>query len=177
MPMPRVVQPEAIEARILVLRGVRVMLDADLAALYEVETKAPVRAVERNAERFPPDFKLQLTEEEFRNLRCQIGTSSSWGGRRYRPYAFTQEGVAMLSSVLRSPQAVRVNIEIMRAFVRLRAAAAEHRDLAHRLDELEARYDSQFKAIFDAVRALMTPPAPPRKRIGFRANDRAGERR
>ncbi len=163
--MPDALQPAAIEAKILVLRGVRVMLDADLATL---------RAVKRNAERFPPDFMLQLTEEEHQNLRCQFGISSSWGGRRYLPYAFTQEGVAMLSSVLRSPQAVRVNVEIMRAFVRLRAAVAEHRDLAHRLDDLESKYDRQFKAVFDAVRALMTPPpAAPRKRIGFRVNGRS----
>jgi hypothetical protein len=122
---------------------------------------------------------FQLTAEETAFLRSQFVTLEIGRGhhRKYRPYAFTEQGVAMLSSVLRSKRAVRVNIEIMRAFVRLRAAAAEHRDLAHRLDELEARYDSQFKAIFDAVRALMTPPAPPRKRIGFRANDRAGERR
>ena len=158
-----------IESRILSLRGQRVMLDSDLAQLYGVATKALVRAVKRNAERFPPDFMFQLGSKETADLRHQTGTSSSWGGRRYLPYAFTEQGVAMLSSVLRSAQAVSVNVEIMRAFVRLRAALADHRDLARRLDGLEAKYDHQFKVVFDAIRALMTPPEKPTRRIGFRA--------
>jgi hypothetical protein len=158
-----------IETRILVLRGQRVMLDADLAQLYAVPTKSLVRAVKRNVARFPPDFMFQLSAEEFLNLRYQAGTSSLWGGRRHVPYAFTEQGVAMLSSVLQSPRAMRVNIEIMRTFVRLRALLAEHRDLTDRLDELEARYDGQFKVVFDAIRALMAPSAKPSKRIGFRA--------
>jgi ORF6N domain len=145
------------------------MLDADLAQLYGVPTRVLVRAVKRNIERFPPDFMFQLDSKEAADLRCQSGTSSSWGGRRYLPYAFTEQGVAMLSSVLRSAQAVSVNVEIMRAFVRLRAALADHRDLACRLDELEAKYDHQFKVVFDAIRALMTPPEKPARRIGFRA--------
>jgi hypothetical protein len=145
------------------------MLDADLAHLYGVPTKALVRAIKRNAERFPPDFMFQLDSREALDLRRQTGTSSSWGGRRYLPYAFTEQGVAMLSSVLRSPQAVSVNVEIMRAFVRLRVALADHRDLARRLDELEAKYDLQFKVVFDAIRALMTPPVKPARRIGFRS--------
>ncbi len=144
------------------------MLDADLAQLYGVPTKALVRAVKRNAERFPSDFMLQLDSKESVDLRRQTGTSSSWGGRRYSPYAFTEQGVAMLSSVLRSPRAVSVNVEIMRAFVRLRTVLAEHRDLARRLDALEAKYDCQFKVVFDAIRALMTPPEKPARRIGFR---------
>ncbi len=140
--------------------------------LYGVSPSALVQAVKRNIERFPADFMFKVTRQELANLKSQ-SVISSWGGDRKPPYAFTQEGVAMLSSVLRSPQAVRVNIEIMRAFVRLRAAVTEHRDLARRLDELEAKYDREFKAVFDAVRALMTPPAAPRKRIGFRVNGRS----
>lgn len=145
------------------------MLDTDLAQLYEVPTKALVRAVKRNTDRFPPDFMFQLDTNESIDLRRQTGTSRSWGGRRYLPYAFTEQGVAMLSSVLRSPRAVSVNVEIMRAFVRLRTTLAEQRDWAVRLDELEAKYDRQFKVVFDAIRALMTPAAKPARRIGFRA--------
>jgi hypothetical protein len=133
------------------LRGHRVILDRDLAALYGVSTGNLNKAVSRNIDRFPGDFMLQLTGEDLRNLKFHFGTSSR-GGTRKPPRAFTEQGVAMLSSVLRSRRAVQVNIEIMRAFVRLRAAIAEHRDLAARLDELEARYDSQFKVVFDAIR-------------------------
>ena len=138
-----------IERRILLIRGEKVMLDADLAALYGVETGALVRAVNRNADRFPGDFMSQLSKGEFDNLRSQIVISSSgWGGRRYRPYAFTEQGVAMLSSVLGSKRAVQVNVEIMRAFVRLRAMLGAHSDLARK-----------FRVVFDAIRALMEPPA------------------
>jgi hypothetical protein len=143
------------------------MLDADLAALYGVETGALVRAVKRNAYRFPEDFMFQLTSQEFEILRCQFGISSSWGGRRHPPYAFTEQGVAMLSSVLHSKRAAQVNVEIMRAFVRLRRILADNAGLAHRLDELEMKYDVQFKAVFDAIRSLMQPPEPKKKRIGF----------
>jgi hypothetical protein len=129
-----------VEPVIRILRETRVMLDADLAALYGVETKLLLRAVRRNAERFPFDFMLQLSEEEFDDLRIQFGTSSSWGGRRFRPYAFTEQGVAMLSSVLHSPRAIQVNIEIMRAFVRQRAMLASHEDLSRRLATLEKKY-------------------------------------
>jgi len=156
--------------RIVVLRGYRVMLSVDLAALYGVEPRALVQAVKRNAERFPPDFMFQLTPAEAENLKSQ-SVISSWGGVRTPPYAFAQEGVAMLSSVLHSPQAIRVNIEIMRAFVRLRRLAVAHEDLSRRLDDLENkhdRHDRQLKAVFDAIRALMTPPETPRRRIGFR---------
>ncbi|MBI4601315.1 MAG: ORF6N domain-containing protein [Planctomycetes bacterium] len=140
------------------------------AALYGVQTKALVRALRRNLDRFPADFMFQLTTTEFENLRYQFGTSSSWGGRRHRPHAFTEQGVAMLSSVLRSKQAARVNIEIMRAFVRLRQILASHVDLARRLAELERRYDAQFKAVFDAIRAIMDPPEPKKGRVlGFQA--------
>jgi len=126
------------------------MLDAVLAELYGVETRSLVQAVQRNRERFPADFMFQLTAEEHEGLRSQVVISKGRGGRRYPPYAFTEQGVAMLSSVLRSPRAVQVNIEIMRAFVRLREMLASHRDLARRLDELEQRYDAQFRAVFDA---------------------------
>jgi hypothetical protein len=143
------------------------MLAADLAALYRVKTGALIRAVKRNAYRFPEDFMFQLTPEEFRSLRCQIGTSSSWGGRRHPPYAFTEQGVAMLSSVLRSKRAAQVNVEIMRTFVRLRRILAENTGLARRLDDLERKYDVQFKVVFDAIRKLMQPPPPPGRKIGF----------
>jgi hypothetical protein len=160
-----------VEERILlaihVIRGQRVMLDADLASLYGVETKALTRAIRRNSERFPADFMFRLSSAEFANLRHQSGASSEWGGRRYPPYAFTEQGVAMLSSVLRSPRAVHVNIEIMRAFVQLRRALAGHEELSRKLDALEARYDHQFRVVFDAIRQLMAPPAPARRPIGF----------
>ena len=160
-----------IERLILMIRGYKVILDADLAALYGVETKQLIRAVKRNQLRFPSDFMFQLTEEEFANLRFHFGTSSQWGGRRYTPYAFTEQGVAMLSSVLRSKRAIHVNIEIMRTFVRLRRMLASNKELARRLDELEKKYDAQFKIVFDAIRQLMSSPepgsVPPKRRIGF----------
>jgi hypothetical protein len=179
---------ERIERAILVLRGHRVLLDADLAVLYGVETKALNRAVKRNIERFPADFMFQLTEDEVdllrrhfgtsnaadgpESLRSQFGTSKGRGGRRYLPYAFTEQGVAMLSSVLRSGRAVLVNIEIMRAFVRLRQMLQSNADLARKLAVLEKKYDAQFRAVFDAIRDLMTPPQRPKRRIGF-SKDRA----
>jgi hypothetical protein len=161
---------ERIEQAILLIRGQNVMLDSDLAALYGVETKMLVRAVKRNSDRFPPDFSFQLTREEFEDLRCHFGTSSFWGGRRYPPYVFTEQGVAMLSSVLRSPQAVAVNVEIMRTFVRLRKMLLSHADLARKIDSLEKKYDGQFRIVFDALRQLMEPPAKPKRPIGFHTN-------
>ncbi len=158
---------KSIEARILLIRSHKVILDVDLAELYGVETKALTRAVRRNLERFPGDFMLQLSSEEFANLRRQLGASSQWGGRRYAPYAFMEQGVAMLSSVLRSRRAVLVNVEIMRAFVRLRQMLAAHADLEQRLNDLEANYDARFKVVFEAIRKLMEPPPKPRKPIGF----------
>jgi len=161
---------ERIQRAILLIRGQKVLLDADLAELYGVETKALVRAVKRNSERFPADFMFQLSAEEFEDLRCQIGTSSSWGGRRYAPYAFTEQGVAMLSSVLRSPRAAAVNVEIMRAFVRLREILGSHVDLARRLDELERRFrehDEQFAVVFDALRQLMATPQTKPPELGY----------
>ncbi len=158
---------ERIERRILLVRGEKVMLDADLAGLYRVSTKALVQAVKRNRDRFPEDFMIQLRADELENLRSQIVTSSAgrWGGRRYPPYAFTEQGVAMLSSVLRSANAIRVNIEIMRAFVRLRHILRSHAELARKIDALEKKYDARFRIVFDAIRELMQPPRP---RIGFR---------
>lgn len=158
---------ERIERAILVLRGEKVILDSEIALLYGVETKVLVQAMKRNLARFPPDFMFQLTREEVEFLRCQAGTSKGRGGRRYPPYAFTEQGVAMLSSVLNSERAVRVNIEIMRAFVRLRQLMAAQVGLVRRLDELEQRYDAQFKKVFDALRKLMAAPEAARKRIGF----------
>ena len=162
---------DRIEKAILLIHGQKVMLDADLAELYGVETRVLVQAVKRNLERFPEDFMFQLSQEEFAILRSQIVTSSDWGGRRYRPYAFTEQGVAMLSSVLRSQRAVQVNIEIMRAFIRLRQMLASHVELARKLDALEKKYDAQFKQVFEAIRQLMAPPEPKRRPIGFRKGD------
>jgi len=168
---------ERIERAILILRDQKVMLDSDLAGLYGVETKALNRAAKRNRGRFPSDFVFQLTREEVEILRCQTGTSSlrsqigtskdGRGGRRYRPYAFTEQGVAMLSSVLHSQRAVRVNVEIMRTFVRMRNWLLTHEDLARKLETLEKKYDTQFRGIFEAIRQLMIPPDPSKKRIGF----------
>jgi ORF6N domain len=173
-----------ITQHILSLREQRVMLDTDLAALYGVETKVLVQAVKRNLERFPEDFMFQLSTEEFTNLRSQFVTSSlrkGYGGRRYAPYAFTEQGVAMLSSVVNSPRAIAINIEIMRAFVQLRAFAMSHQDLAKQLAELQEKTESvamqqdtfnrntkaQLRQVFDALRELMTPPEPPKRPIGF----------
>jgi len=197
---------ERIEVRILFIRGHKVMLDEDLAVLYEASTKRLNEQVRRNRDRFPQDFMFELTPEEDANLRSRFAISSpdrhgaaegadlrsqfatssrgalaqgaenlksqivisSWGGRRHRPNAFTEQGVAMLSGVLRSRRAVLVNIEIMRAFVHLRQILASHADLARKLDALEGKYDAQFKVVFDAIRQLMAPPtASPRRPIGF----------
>jgi len=143
------------------------MLDADLAKLYGVSTKRLNEAIRRNAARFPEDFMFQMKEEEADNLRSQFATSKSWGGRRYLPYVFTEQGVAMLSSVLNSEQAIQVNIAIMRAFVRMRQLLVSHEELARTVDALEKKYDAQFRVVFDAIRALMEPTKPPRRRIGF----------
>jgi len=149
------------------------MLSMHLAELYAVEPRVLVQAVKRNIERFPPDFMFQLTEEEYANLKSQI-VISSWGGlRRATPYAFTEQGLAMLSSVLHSPRAVQVNIEIMRTFVRLRRMLGSNKDLARRLAALERKYDSQFKTVFDAIRQLMAPQPPPkRQQIGFKRDEK-----
>jgi len=162
-----------IESRIFLIRGRKVMLSMDLAELYEVEPRILIQAVKRNAERFPPDFMFQLTLQEFTNLKSQF-VISSWGGRRALPYAFTEQGVAMLSGVLNSPRAIRVNIEIMRAFVKLREVLSASKELAHKLAQLEKKlekHDSEITLIFDAIRKLMTPPAKSRRKIGFDGKD------
>jgi hypothetical protein len=171
--MDRAVKSKAlliqVERRIFLIRGQKVMLDADLAELC-VATKSLNLAVKRNADRFPEDFAFQLNGDEVAGLRFQFETTKRGrGGRRYRPYAFTEQGVAMLSSVLRSPRAVQVNIAIMRAFVRLREMLMSNADLARKLLALENKYDAQFRVVFDAIRELMEgPPPPPKPRIGFR---------
>lgn len=148
-----------IEAHILLVRGHKVMLDTDLAGMYEVEVKALNRAVKRNIRRFPADFMFQLSPEEA--LRCQFGTLNKHRGkhRKYLPYAFTEQGVAMLSSVLHSPRAIDVNIEIMRAFIKLRELLTSHKELARKLSELEEKYDAQFQVVFDAIREMMKSPS------------------
>jgi hypothetical protein len=161
---------EEISRRILTIRGQRVMLDADMAELYGVPTKVFNQAVKRNAERFPKDFMFQLTRDDVESLRSQIVTLKKAGRgkhRKYLPFAFTEQGVAMLSSILNSKQAIQVNIAIMRAFVLLRRMLLSHEDLARKVDALERKYDAPFRVVFDAIRALMEPPKPPRRRIGF----------
>lgn len=169
MPEESLVPMERVERAIIVLRGQRVILDAELAAMYGVGTREIVQAAQRNPERFPADFVFQLTIQELGFLRSQsvISSSGGHGGRRALPYAFTEQGVAMLSSVLRSPRAVRVNVEIMRTFVRLRRMLQANAELARKLEELEKKYDAQFRVIFDAIRELMAPRVKQKKRIGF----------
>ena len=165
--MDCIIPVEQIERVILIVRGHKVILDRDLSVLYSVSTGNLNKAVTRNIDRFPDDFMIQLTKEEFKNLKFHFGTSS-WGGTRKLPRAFTEQGVAMLSSVLQSQRAIQVNIEIMRAFVRLRQMLASNAELARKLDALlEKKYDAQFKVVFDAIRQLMEPPKTKRRRIGF----------
>ena len=165
------ISSETLASPILVIRGQKVMLDADLAALYAVETKVLNQSVRRNIERFPTDFMFQLTQPEMEGLRSQTVTlKAGRGGRRTPPYAFTEQGVAMLSSILKSPRAIQVNIEIMRAFVRLRQMVTSNADLARKLNALERKYDGQFKIVFAAMRELTEPVAKKNsRRIGFRA--------
>jgi hypothetical protein len=169
------VSVDRIEKSIFVIRGQKVMLDRDLAELYGVPTKVLKQAVKRNIDRFPQDFMFVLTRQQVTDLRSQIVTSSSpkWGGARYEPMAFTEQGVAMLSSVLRTKRAVQVNIEIMRAFVRIREMIASHRDLKQKLSELEKKYDAQFRIVFEAIAELMTPSDDsPKRKIGFEVKEK-----
>ena len=159
--------PEVIERKIMLVRGQKVILDWHIAELYGVETKGLKRAVRRNKERFPDDFMLQLTLEVYDSLRRQFGALKRGERSKYLPVAFTEQGFAILSGVLRSRRAVLVNIEIMRAFVRLREILATHKDLARKLEELEQKYVKQFQFVFEAIRELMTPPSPAKRRIGF----------
>ena len=158
-----------IEQRIFLLRGLRVMLSIDLASIYGVEPRVLVPAVKRNIERFPEDFMFQLSEEEAASLRSQFVTLKQGRGQhsKYLPYAFTEQGVAMLSGILNSQQAIKANIEIMRAFVRQRQILASNRALAEKVNALEKKYDSQFKIVFDAIRQIMTPPESKKRPIGF----------
>ena len=159
---------EALAGLVRWVRGERVMLDADLARLYGVETKALKRAVNRNRKRFPEDFVFLLVRKEVANLRYQIGTSSlGWGGSRYTTMAFTEQGVAMLSSVLRSDRAADVNIAIMRTFVQLRRMMDSNRELARKVSEMEKRYDEQFRTVFQAIQELIAEESGPKRKIGF----------
>jgi hypothetical protein len=159
---------EALAGLVRCVRGERVILDADLARLYGVETRALNRAVRRNAKRFPSDFMFMLVNEEVTNLKCQIGTSSlGWGGRRKPIMAFTEQGVAMLSSVLKSDRAAEVNIAIMRTFVQLRRLMDSNRELARKIAEMEKRYDEQFGTVFQAIQQLITEEEEPKRKIGF----------
>jgi len=174
--MTTLVPIELIASKIHLIRGMKIMLDRDLAELYGVETGALNRAVKRNAERFPEDFMFQITGEEAELLRCQTGISKPGrGGRRYLPYAFSEQGVAMLSSVLNSKRAIEVNIAIMRAFVQLRKMIDSHAELSRKLSDLERKlgdHDEQIQAIFEAIRQLMAPPDKKVKKIGFTAREK-----
>ena len=167
-----VIPVELIEKKIYLIRGLKVMLDSDLAKLYGVSVKVLNQGVKRNISRFPEDFMFQLTKEEYDSLRSQIVTLKTGRGkhRKYLPYVFTEQGVAMLSSVLHSERAIQVNIAIMRAFVKLRQILSTHKEIAYKLTELERKvekHDKEIKAIFDAIRQLMRPPEKPQRRIGF----------
>lgn len=164
--MATTVPMERIANKIYLVRNQNVMLDRDLAELYDVETKILKRAVKRNIDRFPNDFMFELSKREWDSLRCQIGTSS-WGGARYLPMVFTEQGVAMLSSVLNSKRAIQVNIQIMRAFTRLRQMLSTHKDLKKIIEAMEEKYDQQFQIVFEAIKQLLETDAKPRKQIGF----------
>jgi len=157
---------ERIISRIFLIRGKKVMIDRDLAELYEVGTKALNLAVKRNIDRFPPDFMFQLSEKEFKNLRSQIETSS-WGGRRYPPYAFTEQGVAMLSSVLNSKRAIQVNIQIIRTFTQLRELLATNKELRVKIENMEKKYDAELRQVFDVLKQLLIQESKPKGQIGF----------
>jgi len=164
--MSNIIPQESIETKIIFIRGKKVMLDRDLAQLYGVTTSNLNKAVRRNIERFPEDFMFQLSKEEFENLKFHFGTSS-WGGTRKLPYAFTENGVAMLSSVLNSDRAIKVNIQIMRTFTKLREMLMTHKDLKKKIEAMEEKYDYQFKIVFDAIKELLEPPIKTKKKIGF----------
>jgi len=166
--MKDIIPFEAIAGKIFLIRGAKVMLDRDLAELYGVETGQLKRAVRRNIDRFPPDFMFELTKEELENWRCQYGTSNSIKmGLRYSPMAFTEQGVAMLSGVLSSKRAIQVNIQIMRTFTKLRQMLATHEDLRNKIEEMEAKYDENFRVVFEAIRQLLEEDEKPKRQIGF----------
>lgn len=171
----QIVPAEQIARTILIFRGEKVLLDSDLARLYGVTTGNLNKSVSRNRDRFPKDFMFRLKPKEAQNLRFQFGISS-WGGRRALPYAFTEQGVAMLSSVLNSPRAIKVNIAIMRAFVKLRETLETNRELSRKFAELQkhvGKHDQEIAAIINAIRELMAPPAKPRREIGFHVREAA----
>lgn len=166
--MSNIVPQEIIETKIILIRGKKVMLDKDLAQLYGVETKALKRAVKRNIDRFPDDFMFQLSTEEYNELlRYQFGTLKRGQHSKYLPFAFTENGVAMLSSVLNSQRAVQVNIQIMRTFTKLREMLMTHKDLKDKIEAMEKKYDYQFKIVFDTIKELLEPPKKTKKKIGF----------
>ncbi|MBF0478413.1 MAG: ORF6N domain-containing protein [Candidatus Omnitrophica bacterium] len=160
------VDVEVIETMIYILRGQKVMLDSDLAMLYGVETKVLIQSVKRNIDRFPEDFMFLLTEKEFKILRSQFVTSS-WGGRRNLPVVFTEQGVAMLSSILNSKRAIHVNISIMRTFTKIRQMMSTHKELRQKIEELEKKYDKQFHVVFAALKKIFVPEDKPKLKIGF----------
>jgi hypothetical protein len=158
---------QIIQNRIIEVRGQRVMLDVHLAELYEVETKVLKQSVRRNLDRFPEDFMFELTNNEYEELRSQTVTSY-WKSVNYTPFAFTEQGVAMLSSVLKSKRAIQVNVEIIRAFVLIRKLALQNSEIIHRIDEMEKKYDNQFSEVFTALRYLINPPQTERRKIGYK---------
>ena len=159
---------ETIETRIFLIRGKKIMLDKDLAELYKVETKVLLQAVKRNKDRFPEDFMFQLNQTEYEVLRSQFVTSNKGrGGRRFKPYAFTEQGVSMLSSVLNSKRAIHVNIQIMRTFTKLREMIESNKDLKRKIEEMEKKYDKQFQMVFEAIKKLIEPELKPKRKIGF----------
>lgn len=170
--MPNLVPAEIIEQRIFLIRGEKVMIDRDLAELYQVQTKALNQAVRRNRERFPENFMFQLTRTEQEELVTFCDRFTTLRHSTSPALAFTEQGVAMLSSVLRSKRAVQVNIQIMNTFVQLRTMLADNKALARKLDELERKYDAQFKVVFDTLRQLIAPPAPPKRSIGFHVKEK-----
>ena len=169
--MTELVPIELIASKIYLIRGIKVMLDKDLAGLYDVETKVLKQVVRRNINRFPSDFMFELTKDEFNNLRSQIVTSS-WGGARYLPMVFTEQGVAMLSSVLKSDRAIQVNIQIMRAFTQLRKMLSTHEDLKRKIESMEKKYDEQFQIVFEAIKQLIETDEKPKKKIGFTVKEK-----
>ena len=162
-----VIPEEKIESKIYFIRGHKIMLDVDLAQLYDVQTGMLNRSVKRNLERFPDEFMFRLTPAEYQNLRCQTGISSAWGGRRYLPLAFTEKCVAMLSSALNSRRAIQVNIQIMKTFTKLRQMLLSHAELRRKVENMERKYDHQFREVFDAIRKLLEPGTKPKRQIGF----------
>jgi len=157
---------ENIENKIFLIRGKKVMFDKDLAHLYGVKTEYLTRQVRRNIDRFPENFLIQLTKDEFSNLICHFGRSN-WGGTRKLPFAFTEHGILMLSSVLRSKRAIQVNIKIMETFIKLREMLTNHKELKQKIEQLEKKYDHQFRIVFEAIKKLLEPPAQTKRPIGF----------